>query len=44
MEMLGVKRWQCRACKKLYWEGGHWQKMEKMLQTIRSRMSPGDQA
>ncbi|MFZ3147765.1 MAG: Mut7-C RNAse domain-containing protein [Methanothrix sp.] len=44
MEMLGVKRWKCQACKKLYWDGGHWQKMEKMLQAIRSRMSPGDQA
>jgi uncharacterized protein len=36
-EMHGMKRWQCRACKKLYWEGGHWQKMEKILQAIRSR-------
>ncbi len=36
-EMRGMKRWQCRACKKLYWEGGHWQKMEKILQAIRSR-------
>ena len=36
-EMNGMKRWQCRACKKLYWEGGHWQKMEKILQAIRSR-------
>jgi uncharacterized protein with PIN domain len=37
MEMLGMKRWQCRTCKKLYWEGGHWQKMERMLQAIRCR-------
>ncbi|MHB8118149.1 MAG: Mut7-C RNAse domain-containing protein [Methanothrix sp.] len=37
MEMLGMKRWQCRACKKLYWEGGHWQRMEKTLQAIRCR-------
>jgi uncharacterized protein len=33
----GIKRWQCSICKKLYWEGGHWQKMERMLQTIRSQ-------
>jgi uncharacterized protein with PIN domain len=37
MEIRGTKRWQCRACKKLYWEGGHWQKMEKILQAIRCR-------
>ncbi|MCK9565727.1 MAG: Mut7-C RNAse domain-containing protein [Methanothrix sp.] len=43
-EMLGMKRWQCLACKKLYWEGGHWQKMESMLQAIRSRMTPRNQA
>jgi len=36
-EMHGMKKWQCRACKKLYWEGGHWQKMERMLQAIRCR-------
>jgi uncharacterized protein with PIN domain len=35
MEMLGMRRWQCRACKKLYWEGGHKLKMERMLQAIR---------
>ncbi len=33
----GIKRWQCSACKKLYWEGGHWHKMESMLQAIRSQ-------
>lgn len=37
VEMPGMKRWQCSACKKLYWEGGHWQKMESMLQAIRCR-------
>jgi len=37
MEMPGTKRWQCCACKKLYWEGGHWHKMESMLQAIRSQ-------
>ena len=36
-EMHGMKKWQCRACKKIYWEGGHWQKMERMLQAIRCR-------
>ncbi|MFZ2470457.1 MAG: Mut7-C RNAse domain-containing protein [Methanothrix sp.] len=34
-EMLGMKKWQCLACKKLYWEGGHWRKMETLLQAIR---------
>jgi len=33
----GMKMWQCHDCKKLYWEGGHWQKMERMLQAIRSQ-------
>jgi len=37
-EMNGIKRWQCRSCKKLYWEGGHWQKMESMLQSIRCKI------
>jgi uncharacterized protein with PIN domain len=32
-----MKKWQCSVCKKLYWEGGHWQKMESMLQAIRSQ-------
>ena len=36
-EMHGMKRWQCQDCKKIYWEGGHWQKMEKTLQAIRCR-------
>jgi uncharacterized protein len=38
VEMPGMKRWQCQACRKLYWEGGHWQKMDSMLQAIRSQM------
>ncbi len=33
--MPGRKRWRCRSCKKLYWVGGHWQKMKSMLQEIR---------
>ena len=33
----GMKRWRCSTCKKIYWEGGHWQKMESMLQAIRSQ-------
>jgi len=37
VKTLGIDRWQCSACKKLYWEGGHWQKMENMLQAIRSQ-------
>ena len=36
-EISGMKKWQCCACKKFYWEGGHWQKMENMLQAIRSQ-------
>jgi hypothetical protein len=36
-EMHGMKKWQCLDCKKLYWEGGHWKKMERMLEAIRSR-------
>jgi len=35
IEMPGMKRWQCPACKKLYWEGGHRRKMEEMLEGIR---------
>ncbi|MBN1235740.1 MAG: hypothetical protein JW999_06780 [Methanotrichaceae archaeon] len=35
IEMLGTKKWQCLDCKKLYWEGGHWKKMERILQAIR---------
>jgi uncharacterized protein len=29
--------WQCTECKKLYWVGTHWEKMETMLDEIRSR-------
>ncbi|MDD4651344.1 MAG: Mut7-C RNAse domain-containing protein [Methanothrix sp.] len=36
-EMPGRKRWRCRCCRKLYWVGGHWKKMESMLQEIRCR-------
>jgi uncharacterized protein with PIN domain len=32
-----MKKWQCSACKKFYWKGGHWQKMESMLQAILSQ-------
>ena len=37
IEISEMKKWQCRDCKKLYWVGGHWQKMERMLQEIRCR-------
>ena len=43
-KIAGMKRWQCKTCRKLYWEGGHWQKMENMLQAIRSLMTPSDPA
>ena len=29
--------WRCNDCKKLYWVGAHWKKMEIMLEEIRSR-------
>jgi hypothetical protein len=35
METYAGHRWQCRSCQKIYWLGGHWQKMEKMLEGIR---------
>jgi len=35
IEKLGMKKWQCQSCQKIYWEGGHWKKMERMLQAIR---------
>ncbi len=28
--------WKCEGCGKLYWEGSHWNNMEKMLEMIRS--------
>lgn len=43
-EMPGRKRWQCRSCKKLYWVGGHWKKMESMLQEIRRRSERENQS
>ena len=30
------RMWVCPICKKLYWQGGHWKKMESMLESIRS--------
>ncbi len=30
------RKWECPVCKKLYWQGGHWEKMEQMLERIRS--------
>lgn len=30
------RKWECPVCNKLYWQGGHWEKMEKMLESIRS--------
>ncbi len=43
-DMAGRKRWQCRSCRKIYWVGGHWKKMESMLQEIRSRRENEDQS
>jgi len=30
-------RWQCKSCKKIYWEGSHWKRMERMLEEARSQ-------
>jgi len=35
-------RWQCRSCKKVYWVGSHWKRMENMLQEARSRRDSAD--
>jgi uncharacterized protein len=31
------RKWECPGCKKLYWQGGHWKKMERMVEFVRSR-------
>jgi hypothetical protein len=31
------RRWECTGCKKLFWQGGHWKKMERMLEGASSR-------
>ena len=36
VESNSSRKWVCPACKKLYWQGGHWEKMERMLESIRS--------
>jgi uncharacterized protein len=36
VESNSSRKWECPACKKLYWQGGHWEKMESMLESIRS--------
>ena len=36
IESNSSRKWECPACKKLYWQGGHWEKMESMLESIRS--------
>lgn len=35
VESLEMRTWICTGCKRLYWEGSHWKKMEKMLESIR---------
>jgi uncharacterized protein len=27
--------WQCKSCGKLFWQGSHWRKMNKMLEKVR---------
>lgn len=38
--------WICPICQKLYWRGGHWKRMEEMLERIRAQRddwkNPGD--
>lgn len=36
VESNSSRKWECPACKKLYWQGGHWEKMERTLESIRS--------
>lgn len=28
------QRWQCRECRKLYWQGGHWKGIKKRLEEL----------
>ena len=35
VESREKRTWICTGCKRLYWEGSHWKKMEKMLESIR---------
>lgn len=37
-EMKGCERrtWQCEGCKKLFWEGSHWIRMKKTLESVRN--------
>jgi len=37
VSLAGRATWRCEGCKRLYWEGSHWIRMEKMLEKIRSR-------
>ncbi len=32
----GRQIWQCEICGKQYWEGSHWQNIEKVLERVRS--------
>jgi uncharacterized protein with PIN domain len=40
VESNSSRKWECPACKKLYWQGGHWEKMERILESIRSCKEP----
>jgi uncharacterized protein with PIN domain len=37
VESEQLRKWKCPVCRKLYWQGGHWKKMESTLESIRSR-------
>ena len=33
---LHERTWECEVCRKLYWEGSHWKRIEDTLKQIRS--------
>jgi uncharacterized protein with PIN domain len=35
----GEKRWEC-SCKKEYWEGSHWKKIQERVRRIREALKP----
>lgn len=32
------KFWRCKKCRKIYWKGGHWKNMEKMIEKVKEIM------
>jgi hypothetical protein len=35
-QSLHERTWKCEVCRKLYWEGAHWKRIEDTLKQIRS--------